>query len=134
MPEVQGLPTVPHDAEHSKSSSIDEKLNEKSDSASVVQSVHGDVYDDIRDIDIGEDGKERPIGMSLFSTSMLHLTTTLRNRCRCRYPSYLPGRRPNTPRVHLPDVVPRSWAFLLRRCSWADLRKSTPIEEYANQC
>ena len=64
MAEAQGLPTVPRDAEHSKSSSIDEKLNEKSDSASVVQSVHGDVYDDVRDIDIGEDGKERPIGMS----------------------------------------------------------------------
>ncbi|KAK7680237.1 hypothetical protein QCA50_016746 [Cerrena zonata] len=61
MSEVQGLPKVPRDADNSKSSSIDEKLNEKSDSASVVDSVHGDVYDDVRDIDIGEDGKERPI-------------------------------------------------------------------------
>ena len=98
MAEAQGLPTVPRDAEHSKSSSIDEKLNEKSDSASVVQSVHGDVYDDVRDIDIGEDGKERPIGMSCIQLNSatqqpcLTVFPPSRNRCRCRYPSHLLGR------------------------------------------
>lgn len=48
-----------------KSSSLDEKFDEKADSASVVRSVQGNVYDDVRDIDLGEDGKERPIGESI---------------------------------------------------------------------
>jgi hypothetical protein len=39
----------------------DEKSNEKG-SIEVAESIKGDVYEEIRDIDMGEDGKERPIG------------------------------------------------------------------------
>lgn len=44
--------------------SLNEKYNEKDDSASAIHHV-GDVYDDVRDIDLGDDGKERPIGEQL---------------------------------------------------------------------
>ncbi len=59
MDTVQSLPTVPLEKHHS--SSTDEKINEKGDDVSVVQSVYGDVFDD-RAIDLDENGKERPIG------------------------------------------------------------------------
>ncbi|TCD60776.1 hypothetical protein EIP91_009533, partial [Steccherinum ochraceum] len=55
---------LPHSgaAVERKSSSLDEKFNEKGDSVSIVHDTQvGDVYDDVRDIDLGEDGKERPI-------------------------------------------------------------------------
>ncbi|KAI0071867.1 peptide transporter MTD1 [Panus rudis PR-1116 ss-1] len=61
MASLQDLPSVPRDVERTKSSSLDEKYGEKTDSVSVVNHVTGDVYDDVRDIDLGEDGKERPI-------------------------------------------------------------------------
>lgn len=41
----------------------DEKYDEKSGSVEIAEPITGDVYDDIRAIDLGEDGKERPIGM-----------------------------------------------------------------------
>jgi hypothetical protein len=40
----------------------DEKFDEKHDAVEVAEPILGDVYDDIRAIDLGEDGKERPIG------------------------------------------------------------------------
>lgn len=65
----------PIDAERKSSTYSDEKVNvdEKAES---VNSVPGEVYADIRDIDLDEDGKERPIGtfhghyMRLKSTNM----------------------------------------------------------------
>ncbi|KAF8993551.1 peptide transporter MTD1 [Cyathus striatus] len=36
-------------------------LDEKQSPVEKVNSIHGDVYDDLRDIDMGADGKERPI-------------------------------------------------------------------------
>ncbi len=56
--------------ERSRSFHSDEKgspIDEKRDSADVVTDVsfQGDVYDDLRVIDMGEDGKERPIGIPL---------------------------------------------------------------------
>ncbi|KAF8055167.1 peptide transporter MTD1 [Lyophyllum atratum] len=46
-----------------KASYSEEKLDEKAERSSidVAESIKGDVYDDIRSIDMGEDGKERPI-------------------------------------------------------------------------
>ena len=46
----------------------DEKINEKGENKSIelASELQGDVYDDTRAIDLGTDGKERPIG-TLFS-------------------------------------------------------------------
>ena len=51
------------DVERKSSTYSDEKVNvnEKTES---VNSAPGEVYADVRDIDLDEDGKERPIGMS----------------------------------------------------------------------
>jgi hypothetical protein len=40
------------------------KFNEKHSVVEVAEPIHGDVFEDVRDIDLGEDGKERPIGIS----------------------------------------------------------------------
>lgn len=42
-------------------------------SVEIAGSIQGDVYDDIRAIDMGEDGKERPIGMDTTLGLMLNL-------------------------------------------------------------
>ena len=41
----------------------DEKVGSKEGSVDIA--LEGDVYDDVRAIDMGEDGKERPIGLFL---------------------------------------------------------------------
>lgn len=64
---IEDLPAEKRDSP--ASGSLDEKYDEKADRASVVHSVHvDDVYADVRDIDLGDDGKERPIGESLIIT------------------------------------------------------------------
>lgn len=50
-------PETPYDDD--KAGYPDEK---KGSSVDVVHAIVGDVYEDIRVIDLGEDGKERPIG------------------------------------------------------------------------
>ena len=53
---------TPSDSEP-KPSYSDEKLDEKvNDKVDVAQDFQGEVYDDIRAIDLDETGKERPIG------------------------------------------------------------------------
>lgn len=44
----------------------DEKAGSKEGSVDIALGLEGDVYDDVRAIDMGEDGKERPIGLFLF--------------------------------------------------------------------
>ena len=49
--------------------SNDEKINEKGENKSIeLSELQGDVYDDRRAIDLGTDGKERPIGTSVQPT------------------------------------------------------------------
>jgi hypothetical protein len=56
---AEALPSP--EARKRKDAFSDETYNEKG-SIEVAESIKGDVYDDIREIDMGEDGKERPIG------------------------------------------------------------------------
>ena len=70
---IQDLPHT--GAVERKSSSLDEKYDEKADAASVVNEVsETDVYGDARDTDLDANGKERPIGTSypptLFTSSL----------------------------------------------------------------
>jgi len=58
-----GLPSTPEG-----DSSFNEKIDEKgaNNAVEVTNEVHGDMYDDTRAIDLGADGKERPIGKLSF--------------------------------------------------------------------
>lgn len=49
----------------------DEKYDEKNEKSSIqiAEPVVGEVYDDVRTIDLDEDGKERPIGTVRLSSS-----------------------------------------------------------------
>ncbi|KAG6827810.1 hypothetical protein H0H92_010388 [Tricholoma furcatifolium] len=59
---MASLPVFPaHPIGEPKESLSDEKHDVKRDSVEIAESLHGDVYDDLRVIDMGEDGKERPI-------------------------------------------------------------------------
>ncbi|RDB18213.1 Oligopeptide transporter 9 [Hypsizygus marmoreus] len=57
MAAIESLPALPE----RKNSYPDEKFDEKNGSVDETESIRGDVYDDLRIIDMGEDGKERPI-------------------------------------------------------------------------
>lgn len=59
----------------------DEKLDEKrsQDGVETVESIKGDVYEDIRDIDLDENGRERPIGILFQSWDRLWRLTLSRN-------------------------------------------------------
>lgn len=61
---MAAVESLPARAAPERVESIDEKFDEKAEQSSVfvADPVKGDVYDDLRDIDMGEDGKERPIG------------------------------------------------------------------------
>ncbi|KAF8147837.1 peptide transporter MTD1 [Crassisporium funariophilum] len=61
MAAIESLPA--HAALERGTSSYDEKFKEKGEEGSVevASSIHGDVYENIRSIDMGADGKERPI-------------------------------------------------------------------------
>ena len=72
MAAVDSFPKQPL---HKRNDSFgEEKVSdeEKAESGSieVASSLHGDVYDDFRAIDMGEDGKERPIGKIYITTSL----------------------------------------------------------------
>lgn len=59
----------------------DSFADEKSaDEKQVVPAVQGDVYDDVRAIDLGEDGKERPIGISSSLSSCFSLKKIIPQR------------------------------------------------------
>lgn len=60
MAELESPPFVPTHDEKLEKGSAEKSSN---DSVEIATSIQGDVYDDIRAIDLGEDGKERPIGM-----------------------------------------------------------------------
>ncbi|KAF5378543.1 hypothetical protein D9615_007071 [Tricholomella constricta] len=64
MAAAEALPALSaRPAPERKNSYGDEKFDEKGDRSSVdvAESLKGDVYDDLRVIDMGDDGKERPI-------------------------------------------------------------------------
>ena len=77
-----------------KASYSDEKLDDGK--VDVAESIKGDVYDDGREIDLDETGKERPIG-KLPSPSFTPIPMPsvnlhpLRNGRRRRYSAYLSG-------------------------------------------
>lgn len=63
MAAVDSLPrSGPERGDSFNDEKLDEK-NEKGDNSSIeiAQSIKGEVYDDVRAIDVDEDGKERPI-------------------------------------------------------------------------
>ena len=62
--DVESAPPLPKQGDPFHSN---EKVEEKHGVVEASEPFQGDVYDDIRAIDIGEDGKERPIGMSYLS-------------------------------------------------------------------
>lgn len=66
-PAMAAVDPLPRSSQGRGDSPNDEKLNEKANSSSVevAGAFKGEVFDDIRDIDLGEDGKERPIGKLL---------------------------------------------------------------------
>ncbi|KAJ3513900.1 hypothetical protein NLJ89_g2700 [Agrocybe chaxingu] len=80
---MAALASLPSQPAHSRTDSFgDEKglEKEKAGSVEIAHSIHedvGDVYDDVRAIDLGEDGKERPIGESLVSCPSYSYLTIL---------------------------------------------------------
>lgn len=87
---VVNSPPIPPISERSDSFGDEKGIFEEKGSDGSVEvagSIQGDVYDDIRAIDMGEDGKERPIGtvvaylLKIFTYSCL----TRRDRHRRRY-------------------------------------------------
>ncbi|KAG6885082.1 hypothetical protein C0993_006043, partial [Termitomyces sp. T159_Od127] len=59
--EALPTPSAQHDVPEQTRSFIDEKHDEKRESIEIAESLKGDVYDDLRVIDMDENGKERPI-------------------------------------------------------------------------
>ncbi|KAG5728413.1 Oligopeptide transporter 3 [Termitomyces sp. T112] len=55
---AEALPTLSAQGDPKQKESYND---EKRDSVEIAESIKGDVYDDLRVIDLGEDGKERPI-------------------------------------------------------------------------
>ena len=121
----------------SKSFSDEKHSTEKVDKAESIQEI-GEVYDDIRIIDLGEDGRERPIGEPpLFRVAdSVHVANIhrldYRNRPGYCYPPYLSRRRPDASRLYIPHVVLGPWTCVLRRRPWADLRMSYCISQLAS--
>lgn len=62
MDPVQTLPKNDSAILERGDSYSDEKHLDEKATAPLTDEVVGDVYDDVRIIDLGEDGKERPIG------------------------------------------------------------------------
>ena len=74
MAEINSMPVTSPEREKAESYS-DEKAGDKENgSIEIASDLQGDVYDDIRAIDMGEDGKERPIGMIFSATLELPIT------------------------------------------------------------
>ncbi len=84
---MESPPGIEHEIlQVKRGSTLDEKEGE--DIATLE--FQGGVYDDLREIDLGEDGKERPIGKhdSGCSVSFL-LSVVFRNRHGCGYEAHL---------------------------------------------
>jgi len=95
MATAEALPALSAHADPERKESYgDEKFNEKGDHSSAdiadSESFKGNVYDDIRVIDMGEDGKERPIGTSCVMSSNEPAKVIYRDGRRCCHTSYLP--------------------------------------------
>ena len=59
------MAALPKDVERKSSNYSDEKVSSEqhpSEKVEVAEELTGEVYDDVRAIDLDEDGKERPIG------------------------------------------------------------------------
>jgi hypothetical protein len=65
----------------------DEKVNEKESNESVEETsdLPGDVYEDSRAIDLGADGKERPIGKVYYCPACKFLSFTQRPTSMLRH-------------------------------------------------
>lgn len=66
MAEIKALQSLAGNGTYD-SLSNEKSVDKESGSIEVAQALDGDVYDDIRAIDLGEDGKERPIGKIIFT-------------------------------------------------------------------
>lgn len=100
MSSVEPLPSVP--GLQLAQSFEDEKFpqNEKGDHSSTASTdfTPGAVYDDLRDIDMGEDGKERPISsyssfINHFLLTNILFNATISHRHGCSNPFNFVGRR-----------------------------------------
>ncbi|KAF8200156.1 peptide transporter MTD1 [Pholiota molesta] len=65
MAAIDSLPINPLHTEKDGSFSDEKSGDKENGSIEITADFQGDVYDDLRAIDMGEDGKERPIGKSL---------------------------------------------------------------------
>lgn len=102
MVQVIDAPVLRHERKDT-SSIVDEKDSyDKEPGSPKVDVQHvsdhdaGDVFEDVRDIDLGEDGKERPIGVYPLVRGVILLLTVLfgtfrRNRPRLCHPPCLSG-------------------------------------------
>lgn len=131
MTAIAVTPTLsPTEKEGSIDSAIDEKLHlhdEELESspehpelvslkAAALSDNVGDVYDNLRAIDLGADGKERPIGMlsSCLFTAIPSTDIPRRNGRRLCCSSDFPRRRSDSTHLHIPDVVSCSGIVLFR--------------------
>lgn len=62
MAAIDSLPINPLHTEKDGSFSDEKGGDKENGSIEIAADFQGDVYDDLRAIDMGEDGKERPIG------------------------------------------------------------------------
>ncbi|KAG5353605.1 hypothetical protein C0989_004713 [Termitomyces sp. Mn162] len=72
---AEALPTLSAQGDPKQKESYND---EKRDSVEIAESIKGDVYDDLRVIDLGEDGKERPIGILTLVSA--YSPSSVRNR------------------------------------------------------
>lgn len=132
MSQVIDAPVLRHERADT-SSVIDEKhsINDEKGSPR-LEDKHaplddaGDVFEEVREIDLGDDGKERPIGTSVSICSpRLLLTCRLiaRDGPRLCHSSDLARGRSLSAHLDIPHDLPRNWSLLLRCCARTDLRK-----------
>lgn len=106
-----------------------EKINEKdaNESVDLTSDLPGDVYDDGRAIDLGANGKERPIGnvYYILALSGIHLLIPPRDRHRRCDTFNISRRRSLAASIYLSTMVSWSWSILLRRRTRPNLREQT---------
>ena len=134
MVQIIDAPVLRHDRKDT-SSIIDEKdSDDKEPGSPKVDVKHAtahdteDVFEDVRDIDLGEDGKERPIGMyrlvcGVRSSLTVPCGTFRRNRPRLRHPSCIFRRRTHPSNLDVPYDFPGTRPLVLRRSSRPNLRE-----------